>query len=226
MSDLRQDQKYPHLLQMFDSADPLLVAYTYKKPSGTPALLYGGRFGWTTGSDTIPVFGLVADSDDNPTYGPVGQWICWPGVGGMGNRTQAQWGQVFAAKITATSPLKATPMADHSSAATDLAAIEVSTLDGSTPQTGTFGLVVAGSFLGAQDPIFFAGGVGQSVYKVISGSGPYVLQLYDYPGHTAIGGTTSGCKELSGSTGVPAGLYVFGQKLPDGNIWFSAPYGC
>lgn len=216
------------VLQDFDTTDVFGGSYD---ETNLP-INYAARYTTALDSDGIPKIQQVAN-----TRGPVGQWICWPGIGGDG-RSMAQWGQVFPAKITATGPLKAKPVktGDGSgwTTATDMGEIAVFTSDGSSPPIGTFGLVAIGTDLFGQAPLFFVGGgAGSTPYKVITnnGDGTYVLRAYDHPnpGGTAVDGT--GASDITGlennvALSVPPGAFVDGTTRSDGKTYFNLPIGC
>jgi hypothetical protein len=210
--------------QFFDVNDLLGNAYSL---SNLPTL-YAARYTWVKDSVGIPILQQVANTD-----GFIGGWLNLPP---KAPRTIGQWCQVVPAKITTTSPLKATPVntGDGSgwSAATDLAEISCFTSDGSAPASGAFGLLVVGTERTAQNPLFFQGGggsAGDSIFKLTSyiGAGVYGGTAYDYPGGTA-GSVVTNLKELNGSPNVPTSgtFYVKASLKGDGNYWFNAPYGC
>jgi hypothetical protein len=152
------------VLQDHDVQDPFATAYTdLNRP-----INYAARYGITTDSDGFPAFGPVAG-----TRGPIGGALCLPGIGG-GGRNMAQWafGCVPAKITTSGIALKATPVNTGDGTgwtpATDLAEVVCYTSDGSMPSVGTFGLLVLGTELGDQNPLFFAGssGTGLKTYKV------------------------------------------------------------
>lgn len=209
------------VVQDFDVLDPFAQAMTYKDLP----ILGGARYAWTmsgVGIDGFPEVNQVAN-----TQGLIGQWVIWPG---KSPRVLTQINTIFAAKITTASPLKATPVKSATGGtptmAADLDELAVSTLDGSSPTIGTFGVVVAGSDLTKQSTLFFAGGVGSAVYKITvnSGGGVYKGKPVDYPG-ASLGSEVSNLKELNSSVSVPAGQFVECTLRPDGNYWFSMPFG-
>jgi hypothetical protein len=212
------------VLQDFDPTDPFGTAYD---DTNRP-INYGARYGFSTDSDGIPTYGQIAG-----TRGPIGGWICLPGIGG-GGRSMAQWAQVFPAKITTSGlSLKATAVNTGDGLgwylATDLADVVVYTHDGSMPPVGTVGLIVKGTENGAQNALFFEGGGGAGVktYKVTLNltGGSYELQEYDRKGGATVGSPVSGCEELNLSPNVPANHWVHGITEADGVIRFVAPFG-
>ena len=203
--------------QVLDAADLFGVAYD---ETSLP-IMYGARYGWVVGSDGIPIFQTVTG-----TVGPYSYPVIWPGK--TGTRKLAQLAPVFAAKIT--SPGKATPVKTPGTTDTSLDEVSVVGPDNAAaPAVGTYVLVLNGSDLHSQTPIAFAGGGAASkIYKVTGAptGSTYPLQEYGYPGSvTPIGSATTG-NELNGATLVPTNHWVEGTVRSDGNIWFSAPFGC
>jgi hypothetical protein len=181
-------------------------------------IMVAARFTTAYDSDGFPFFQTVAGTD-----GPMAGWVIWPSAG---SRTLAQTQAAFVAKITSTG--KATPVQTPGNTDPGLGELAVVGPDNAAaPGVGTYGIVMVGSDLHSQTPIFFAGGGAPAVYLVQSGSNPYTVQQYTYPGGTTIGLPVS-AKEFSSSTKVPGGvgLYVPGWTLGDGNLWIWAPYGC
>lgn len=208
--------------QYFDVADPMgnTVDETSTKR------LFGARYTAATDADGFPVLHTVDGTD-----GPINGMIAWTP---KSPRVLSQLSFCFPAKITTASPLKATPVKSATSGTptmeTTLDEMEVSTLDGSSPSVGTFGLVVVGSDLFSQLPIFFQGGAGTQVgtYKVTAsgGAGTYTLQQYTYKNGSTIGSPVAACEELNLAPAVPVNTWVFAIKEADGVIRFSLPLGC
>ncbi len=211
------------IAQMHDDNDPLGVAYDTK---GRAQLLLGGaRYTWSTGTGGLPILKQVSG-----TAGPVSGLFPWPG---KSPRTLAQLSWVFPAKITTASPLKATPVETGSGSgwtvATDLDEVEVYTSDGTAPSVGTFGIVVVGTELDDQKPLFFQGGGAGSatVYKITvnPGDGSYSGIPYDVPNGTALGPEISTLFELNASPNVPLNEWVQATLRPDGYSYFNLPVG-
>lgn len=205
---------------------------------------FGARYELVLDSDGIPIFKQVAD-----TRGPVGQWLCWPGVGGVPGHL-AQWGQVFPAVITSVSPPKAKPIDTGGLAgwatSTEFLEIAVYLPDGMTATVGMFGLVVVGTELEDQNPLFFPGGSGGGTsvkcFKVTvnNADGSYEGVEYDEPGGTLLGDLAhpTPLKEDNHSIQVPVDQWVRGYPgtssmdvASSGDtavpiFWFSMPFGC
>lgn len=205
-------QTFSFILQCFDAVDQWGVARNYKKlPIG-----FGSRYSEPAAAgalDGIPELGQVA-----LTQGPIGGWICWPGVGG-GGRKLAQWAQAFAVKITSASPMKATPIEKFSGGAwavdATLAEQQVYTQDGVDAAVGTFGLVVAGTDLFSQQLLFFQGGSGGGTpdfpAKIVTnpGAGSYTFAEVDPATNVVLGGGRTGtAKERGRSAAVNPGQQV------------------
>jgi len=135
--------------QEFDTNDLFANAYD---DTNRP-IQYAARYTWVVPADGIPVFRQVAN-----TQGPIGQWIVWP----KGARVFGQWGQVFPAKMAGEGPDagKAFPLSDAATVDPQLGGLAVASLDGRVLAADTYGLVVAGTDLGAQQALFFTGGSG------------------------------------------------------------------
>lgn len=191
---------------------------------------YAARHGWTTNSDNHPEFGAVQD-----TVGPVGGWGCWPFLGSSG-RFRTQWQQCFAAKITTTSPLKATPV-DKSTGgvwttSTTLDELEVATSDASVPAVGTFGFVVFGTNLGGQYPLFASvggsGGTVTTTWAIITGTA--LAPLYTVDSIDPATGLSDSvlvgvsAKEINGSTVLEIGdKFEIKLNAADGLYYFFYP---
>lgn len=206
--------------QFFDDADPF--GATVDETS--LIRMFGARYTWVRDSDGIHILQTVAN-----THGPVHGLFPWPA---KGPRKLAQLSWVFAAKIVSTSPLKARPIKTGSGSGWDeestLEDLEVFTPTGAAPANGAFGLVVIGTELKAQKPLFFeGGGSAMKVYKITSntGGGNYTVTEYDYPGGTAQGSAVNG-HEMNSSSAVPNNHYVFGSLKANGKVEFYAPFGC
>lgn len=218
-------QKLTHFLQNFDATDKAGTSWDYTKPSKSGPREFGGRYGTTVGGDGLAVTGLVSE-----TLAPIGGWFL---IGGTGSRSQGQWAQAFPAKISYNTggTLKAKVQKNSTTVATDLAETVVKTIDGSSPGIGTPGIIVVGSDLSGQDPIFLATGAAQRTFltTVNEGSGLYTLQEYTYKGGSAIGSPIVHCEELNLTPGVAVGAgktWVRGQLEGDGVIRFVHPVGC
>lgn len=214
------------VFQDFDASDPFGTAYDRTNYSGTTLpILYGARFGWVTGADGIPVFQQIAS-----TQGIVsGFFFCPP----TGSRVQGQWAQIIPAKITSTSPIKATPIktGNGSGWSTDstLSDFQVYTSDGSTPTLNAFGMVVVGSETGAQNPLFFQGG-GNALkwFKITQNNadGTYNADQYDHPRGSTTGTSVTGMIEANLAPAVPVAAWVRASLENDGKWYFSLPLGC
>lgn len=210
------------VLQNHDAAD--LFSNVYGDDSNL-LINYAARYTWSTDADGFPAFGQAA-----ATYGPVAGWICWPKAGA---RKMAQWAQVFPAKITTASPLKATPVKGSSgwNVDTSLGEVQVATSDGSSPAVDTFGLVVAGSDLHNQRALFFQGGGGSTLtyYKIQANhaDGTYLGQQVDYPGsgYASGSGPVDGLTEMNQSIAVPINQIVRVHFVSNVG-YFDMPFGC
>jgi hypothetical protein len=214
------------VLQDFDTADAFGVNYdeTAAVPHNRP-INYGARYKIDVVGG-IPRLRRVAN-----TTGPIGGALCLPP---KAPRILAQWALgCVPAKITTASPLKATPVFSGNvtgwTTAASLDEVECYTSDGSSPAVGTFGLLVVGTELGAQAPLFFQGGGGAAVksYQVTinNADGTYQLQEYDFKGGSPVGSPIDDCEELNLSPDVPATWWVHGVLESDGVIRFSMPFG-
>jgi hypothetical protein len=190
---------------------------------------FAARYEHVLDADGIPIFKQVAD-----TRGPVGQWLVWPGNTGDPGHL-AQWGQVFPAILTDDDPPKAKPIDTGGLAgwvtSTEFLEIAVYLPDGMTPTVGMFGLVVVGTELGDQNPLFFpgsAGGAGSTLFKITTNNddGTYVGHTWDCPGGSETDDTDVDLFELNFADKVPVDTYVEATKRGDDNYWFNYPAGC
>lgn len=192
-------------------------------------LMWASRWKWYT-RNGIPSFGQV-----DGTAGPVGGWLCLAKTGST--RQSAQWCQAFIGKVTSTGPTVVRPVKDSAlTADADLGPVTVTVVDGSTPTVGDFGVVVAGTSLVTQAPLFFpkgAGGGGSTTViwaKTTSnaGGGAYGAQQIQYPGgpDTVGGDFGSGTVyELNTATlvGIPTNIMLW-YSSGDSKWYFDMPF--
>jgi hypothetical protein len=204
---------------------------------------FAARYEKYTDEDEITTLRQVAG-----TKGPIGGWMCLLGDGV--DRDLAYWAQAVPAKITSTSPLRATPIATGDGSgwteAEGFEEVDVFTADGSTPDMGAFGVLLVGTEDGAQNVLFFEGGSGGGgstvkCFKVTvnNGDGTYEGVEYDEPNGTLLGDLAHPVPldEDNDASGVPVNQWVRAHEgvstrdIGNGDgeqtiWWFSMPFGC